>query len=132
MKYTNSDISIIIVSEFQFQRSSNRSSFKYYNLGQYNSQFLKETKFTMDIAFHFAFSYMCWLISNITKMCPTTMMHSKNVFDAKIGQDATTRKCIKTYAFVFTRPKLHFSKKVAIQITTTLSRMGHDLRKTQK
>ena len=116
MKYTNSDISIIIVSEFQFQRSSNRSSFKYYNLGQYSSQFLKEIESTTGIAFHFAFSYMCWLISNITKMCPTTMMHSKNVFDAKIGQDATTRKCIKTYAFVFTRPKLHFSKKLLFKL----------------
>ena len=60
------------------------------------------------------------------------MMHSKNVFDATIGQDAMTRKCIKTYAFVFTRPKLHFSKKVAIQITTTLSRMGRNFGEKQR
>ena len=49
-------------------------------------------------------------------MCPTTTMHFKNAFDAKIGQDATTRNCIKTYAFVFTRPKLQFLKKLLFKL----------------
>ena len=57
----------------------------------------------------------------------------KERIDAKIGQDAMTRKCIKTYAFVFTRPKLQISrKKSAIQITTTLSRLGRNFREMKR
>ena len=40
----------------------------------------------------------------------------KERIDAKIGQDATTRNCIKTYAVVFTRPKLQFLKKLLFKL----------------
>ena len=67
------------------------------------------------------------------KNVPNNYDAFKERIDAKIGQDATARKCIKTYAFVFTRPKLQISrKKSAIQITTTLSRMGHNFRERRK
>ena len=45
------------------------------------------------------------------KNVPNNYDAFKERINAKIGQDATARKCIKTYAFVFTRPKLQISRK---------------------